>query len=166
MKAPTLLLATIALLIASKVHCADYRNEIGASAATGITSSDPGGYGSIFYQRVFDGGAFVGGALGAGSVLPERKSVRFSVRGGYRLSVSGWGTGFQPQASIEAAAPWLMSADNGYGVYLNLGMVGILQERFLYGLELQLGEAKQSEVGLPNASGSVTNLRASLAYRF
>ena len=88
------------------------------------------------------------------------------MRGGYRLNVPGWGTGLQPQASIEAAVPWLMSTDNGSGVYLNLGMVGTLQERFLYGLELQLGEAKQSQVGRPDASGSVTNLRASLALRF
>ena len=161
-----LLFAATALFVTQTVHSAEYRNEIGLAGSSGLASSDPGGFGSIFYQRAFESGAFVGGSFGGGSVLQDRTSLRFSARAGYRFTQSSWGNTFWPQASVEAAIPLFMGPDVGNGVYLNLGIAGALQERFIYGLELHFGRVKQTDAGLPPASGSVRNIRAHLAYRF
>ncbi|KNZ32632.1 MAG: hypothetical protein AD742_10410 [Methylibium sp. NZG] len=78
----------------------------------------------------------------------------------------GWGNDFWPQASIEVALPFIMGYDNGNGVYLNLGVAGTLEERLIYGLELQVGRVRQTGPGEPLKSGSVSSLRASFGIRF
>jgi hypothetical protein len=160
------LLAAAALVVAPTARSAEYRNEIGVAAATGLSSSDPEGFGSIFYQRAFANGVFTGGSFGGGSVLAGRTSVRFSALAGYRFMQADWGNALWPQASVEAAIPLFMGYDNGNGIYLNLGIAGALQERLLYGIELQFGRVKHSGAAVSAASGSANNLRASLGYRF
>jgi hypothetical protein len=160
------LFATAALFSTASLQATERRNEIWMSAATGLGASDPNGFAAVFYQRSFQQGAFVGGGVGSGHVLKDRKTLRLSARAGYRFAVSGWGDALWPQASLEVATPWPMGNDAGTGAYLNLGLAGALEKRFLYGLELQTGRVRHSTIGAPSATGTVKNVRASLAIRF
>jgi hypothetical protein len=110
------LLAAAALLVAPTARSAEYRNEIGVEVSTGLSSSDPEGFGSIFYQRAFANGVFVGGSFGGGSVLAGRTSLRFSARAGYQFMQADWGNAMWPQASVEAAIPLFMGPDVGNGI--------------------------------------------------
>jgi len=162
-----MVLGTAALLMSHAAQSTECRNEIGFAASNGLGASDPGGFGSVYYQRAFGNGTFVGGAFGVGDVLPGRTSVRVSARAGYRFSTPGDDKDLWPQASIEMAFPMIMGDDSGRGRYLNLGFGALIQSQFSFSIELQLGTAKHTGAAFASpATGPVKTLRAGLGYRF
>jgi hypothetical protein len=158
--------ALVLLATCTLVRAADPNNEITLAGSRGLSSSDPGAFGALSYQRVFASGAVIGGSFGAGSVLPDRRASYLTARAAYRFTEIVVSSGLRPQVQVEYSSPLFMGNTTGRGLYLNLGLIGLSQQWLIYGLELQLGKVSHSGIGKPAARQSTQGLRLSLGVAF
>lgn len=147
-------------------------NEIGVNGSSGLSSSQPGGYGSIYYQHLFPNNMIGGGSIGHGSVLPGIRWYWLSPRFGYRAFLPESDRQIWVQASVEPA--FTIPSDGAetpfsYALYGALGVGMNLNARLTAGVDMVGGRVRYYPAYTGESAmldKNVFILRANLALRF